>query len=75
MGRENGGSLLVHIGTNNADKEGCTAIVDKYRNPLNEKKQTMVGQIILLGNSPVFGNRSHGYRKYRRMQRDGAAAV
>ena len=29
MGRGKGGSLLVHIGTNNADKEGTTAIVDK----------------------------------------------
>ena len=26
MGRGNGGSILVHIGTNNADKEGTTAI-------------------------------------------------
>ena len=29
MGRGNGGSILVHIGTNNADKEGTTAIVEK----------------------------------------------
>ncbi len=27
MGRGNGGSILVHIGTNNADKEGTTAIL------------------------------------------------
>ena len=27
-GRGNGGSILVHIGTNNADKEGTTAIVE-----------------------------------------------
>ena len=26
MGRGNGGSILVHIGTNDADKEGTTAI-------------------------------------------------
>ena len=26
MGRGNGGSILVHIGTNNADKEGTTSI-------------------------------------------------
>ena len=32
MGRGNGGSMLVHIGTNNADKEGTTAILEKYRN-------------------------------------------
>ena len=29
MGRGNGGSILVHVGTNNADKEGTTAIVEK----------------------------------------------
>ena len=29
MGRGKGGTILVHIGTNNADKEGTTAIVDK----------------------------------------------
>ena len=34
MGRGNGGSILVHIGTNNAHKEGTTAIVEKYRNLL-----------------------------------------
>ena len=31
MGRGKGGTILVHVGTNNADKEGTTAIVDKYR--------------------------------------------
>ena len=29
MGRGKGGSILVHIGTNNADKEGTTAILVK----------------------------------------------
>ena len=37
MGRGKGGSLLVHIGTNNAVKGGTTAIVDKNRKLL--KKQ------------------------------------
>ena len=31
MGRGNGVTLLVHVGTNNTDKEGTTAIVEKYR--------------------------------------------
>ena len=35
MGRGKGGTILVHVGTNNADKEGTTVIVDKYRNLLN----------------------------------------
>ena len=29
IGRGNGGSILIHTGTNNADKEGTTAIVEK----------------------------------------------
>ena len=47
MGRGNGGSILVHIGTNNADKEGTTAKVEKYRSLLKKTKQATVGQIIL----------------------------
>ncbi len=49
MGRGNGGSILVHVGTNNADKEGTTAIVEKYRNLLNKIKKARVGQIIISG--------------------------
>ena len=61
MGRGNGGSILVHIGTNNGDKEGTTAIVEKYRNLL----------IILSGILPVFGNKIHGYRNSKRMAVNG----
>ena len=71
MGRGNGGSILVHIGTNNADKEGTTAIVEKYRNLLKKTKQAKVGQIILSGILPVFGNRIHGYRNSKRMAVNG----
>ena len=49
MGRGNGGTILVHIGKNNADKEGTTAIVKKYRNLLKKTKEARVGQIILSG--------------------------
>ena len=49
MGRGNGGSVLLHIGKNNADKKGITAIVEKYRNLLKKTKQARVGQIILSG--------------------------
>ena len=71
MGRGNGGSILVHIGTNNADKEGTTAIVEKYRNLLKKTKQTKIGQIILSGILPVFGNRIQGYRNSKRMAVNG----
>ena len=60
MGRGNGGTLLVYIGTNNAVKEGITAIVKKYRNLLKNTKEARVGQIILSGILPVFGTRSQG---------------
>ena len=49
MGRRNGESILVNIGTNNSDKEGTTAIVEKYRYLLKKTKQARVGQIILSG--------------------------
>ena len=71
MGRGNGGSILVHIGTNNADKEGTTAIVEKYRNLLKKTKQARVGQIILSGILQVFGNRIHGFRNSKRMAVNG----
>ena len=57
MGRGNRGSILVHIGTNNADKEGKTAIVAKYRNLLKKTNQARAEQIILTGMLPVFINR------------------
>ena len=46
IGRGNGGSILVYIGTNNADKEGTTAIAEKYRELLKTTKEARVGQII-----------------------------
>ena len=58
MGREKGGSILVHIGTNNADKDGTTAIAEKYRELLKTTKLPMFGQIILSGILTVFGSRS-----------------
>ena len=67
MGRGNGGTILVHIGTNNADKEGTTAIVKKYMNLLKVTKEARVGQIIISGIAPVFGNRIQGYRHSKRV--------
>ena len=67
MGRGKGGTILVHIGTNNADKEGTTAIVAKYRKLLKKTKEATVEQIILSGILPVFGNRIDGYRNSKRL--------
>ena len=71
MGRGKGGTILVHIGTNNADKEGTTTIVDKYRKLLKKTKEARVEQTILSGILPVFGNRIDGYRNSKRMAING----
>ena len=71
LGRGKGGTILVHIGTNNADKEGTTAIVGKYRKLLKKTKEARVEQIILSGILPVFGNRIDGYRNSKRMAING----
>ena len=47
MSTGKGGSILVRVGTNNADREGTTAIVKKYRDLFKGTKQARVGQIIL----------------------------
>ena len=71
VGRGNGGTILVHVGTNNTDKEGTTAIVEKYRKLLKKTKQARLGQIILSGILPVSGNRIQGYRNSKRMAVNG----
>ena len=71
VGRGNGGTILVHVGTNNTDKEGTTAIVEKYRKLLKKTKQARLGQIILSGILPVCGNRIQGYRNSNRMAVNG----
>ena len=71
MGRGKGGTILVHVGTNNADNKGTTAIVDKYRKLLKKTKEARVGQIILSGILPVFGNRIDGYKNSKRMAING----
>ena len=71
MGRGNGGTILVHVGTNNTDKEGTTAIVETYRKLLKKTKQARVGQIIISEILPVFGNRIQGYRNSKRMAVNG----
>ena len=71
LGSGNGGSILVHVGTNNANKEETTTILEKYRNLLKKTKHARVGQIILSGILPVSGNRIQGYRNSKRMTLNG----
>ena len=66
MGPGTGGSICVHVGTNDADKEGTTAIVGKFRALVRELKAMRVGRIWISGILPVMGGRK-GYRNCRRM--------
>ena len=67
VGSGKGGSVLVHVGTNNVEREGTTAIVRKYRQLVRTLKQTRVEQVILSGIVPVMGRRGHKYRNCRGM--------
>ena len=67
VGSGKGGSVLVHVGTNNVEREGTTAIVRKYRQLVRTLKQTRVEQVILSGILPVMGRRGHRYRNCRGM--------
>ena len=61
VGSGKGGSVLVHVGTNNVEREGTR----KYRNLVRTLKQTRVEQVILSGILPVIGRRGHRYRNCR----------
>ena len=62
-----GDAVLVHVGTNNAEKEGTSAIVGKYRRLIKTLKEARVGQIVLSGILPTMGGRGEEYRNCRRM--------
>ena len=38
MGPDKGGSILLHVGYNNTEREGSTAIVRKYRQLVRRAK-------------------------------------
>ena len=61
MGSGKDGSVLAHVGTNNVEREGTTAIVRKYRNLVRTLKQTRVEQVILSWILTVIGRRGHRY--------------
>ena len=52
-----GGSICVHVGTNDADKDGTTAIVGKFRELVRELKARRVGEIVVSRILPVIGGR------------------
>ena len=49
LGHGQGGSILQHIGMNNANREDTTRIVQRYRQLVGKLKKARVEQIILLG--------------------------
>ena len=65
LGHGQGGSILVHVGTNNADRDGTTNIVQRYRELVETLKKTRVEQIILSGILPVM--RGATYRNCKNM--------
>ena len=67
MGGGTGGAVVVLVGTNNAEKEGTSAIVGKYRMLIKTLKEARVGQIVLSGILPIMGGRGEEYRNCRRM--------
>ena len=66
MGGGTGGAVLVHVGTNNAEKEGTSAIVGKYRRLIKTLKEARIGQILLSGILPIMGGRGEEYRNCSR---------
>ena len=67
MGGGTEGAVLVHVGTNNAEKEGTSAIIGKYRRLIKIFKKARIGQIVLSGILPVMGRRDEEKRNCRRM--------
>ena len=67
LGQGQWGSILVHVGTNNADRDGTTRIVKRYRELVETLKKTRVEQIILSGILPVMRGRGAPYGNCKRM--------
>ena len=58
-----GGAVLVHVGTNNAEKEGTSTIVGKYRRLVKTLKEARIEQNVLSGIVRVMGGSGQEYRK------------
>ena len=67
LGHSQAGSILVHVGTNNADREGTTRLLQRCRQLVGKLKKTRVEQIILSGILPVMGGRGATYRNCKKM--------
>ena len=65
MGSGKGESVLVHVETNNLEKENATAIVRSYRQLIGTLKQARVELVIMSVVLPVIGRRGQIYRNCR----------
>ena len=78
MGRGNGGTILVYVGTNNTDKEGTTAIVARVTSHNTEEdKASKVGTDHLIRNTTSVWKQDPGIQELEEdgSQRDGGAAL
>ena len=62
-----GGSILVHVGMNNTDRDGTTRTEKRYRELVETLMKTRVKQIILSGILPVMRGRGATFRNCKRM--------
>ena len=67
VGSGKGGSVLVHVGTNNVEREGTTAIDRKHRKLVRTLKQTWVEHVVLPWILPVIRRGGQIYRNFRWM--------
>ena len=67
LGHGQGGYILLHVETNNADRDGSTRIVKRYRELVETLKKTRVEQIILSGILPMRRGRGATNRNCKRM--------
>ena len=67
MGPGKGGYVLIHVGTNNVERVGTTAIAKIYRQLVRTRKQTRVEQIMLSGILPLMESQVQGYRNCWKM--------
>ena len=62
MGGGTGGAVHVYVGKCNAEKEGTSAIVGKYRSLIKTLKEARFGQVVLSEALPIIGDRGEEYR-------------
>ena len=77
MGGGTEGVVLVHVGTNNSEKERTTTFFGRFKMLVKTLKEARIGHIVLSGILPIMGGRDEEHRncsgwrstlKYRRYE-------